>query len=103
MCQLQTEQKSLNDELTERDLEIASLHDENLEIYQEATAVKKTVEEFKKVEERLGEIELDLPSDFEEGDDDGSGGLELDGRPNGNQELAIEEGWRLSINARTVT
>jgi len=88
--QLQTEQRSLNNELNEREQQIASLHDENLVIYQEATAVQETVEEFKQVEERLGEIQLNLPSDPDKGDDDGSGGLELDNRYNGETELAME-------------
>lgn len=88
--ELQTKQTTLNEELFEREQEIVSLHDENLEIYQQATAVQETVEEFKKVEEKLGEIQLDLPSDTEKGEEDGSGGPELEGYLDDNRQSSSQ-------------
>ncbi|WP_416149864.1 peptidoglycan DD-metalloendopeptidase family protein [Salipaludibacillus sp. HK11] len=75
---LQGQQTTLTDELNERKEEIGLLYDENQEISQDATAVQETVKEFKEFEEKLSQIQLELPVDLTEAsDDDGSGGVEI--------------------------
>lgn len=72
---LNGKQSHLQVKLDEREDEIEQLNSENVAIYEEAEVARQTIEEFKEVEERLNDINLDLPSDTEE--DDGSGGPEI--------------------------
>ncbi|MCR6096407.1 peptidoglycan DD-metalloendopeptidase family protein [Salipaludibacillus agaradhaerens] len=76
---LRIENTALTNDLDEREEEIAKLNNENHAIYEEATAVQETVEEFKQIEELLNDLDLDLPSGTIE--EDGSGGLEFEENP----------------------
>ncbi|ADU30317.1 M23 family metallopeptidase [Evansella cellulosilytica] len=70
--EMSIEQEELYIALSERKSEITQLKNEYSLLESEAMAVQQTIEEFKAFEERLSELELDVPQDVESG----SGGIE---------------------------
>lgn len=77
--QLQEEQEELFATLEKREAEINDVQQEYLALYEEANAVRKSIEEFKAFEARLSEINLELPEDLEDNSDsdaEASGGRE---------------------------
>ncbi|MDG5789532.1 peptidoglycan DD-metalloendopeptidase family protein [Evansella sp. AB-P1] len=75
--ELSTDQKGLYVELEKRDMKIEEVKSEYVSLQEEALAVQRSIEEFRAFEERLNQIDLQVPSDLEEVALDGLGGTEL--------------------------
>ncbi len=68
-------QSKLHTKIEQQQTEMEEVQNENLALYEEASAVQETIEEFKEFEARLSEMNLEMPVDLE--GSDGSGGIEL--------------------------
>jgi murein DD-endopeptidase MepM/ murein hydrolase activator NlpD len=72
-----TERSKLSVQLEEQIGEVAEIKNEYMDLQQETLSVQRSIAEFKLFEERLSELNLDMPADLDSEKLDGSGGMPL--------------------------
>ncbi|SDZ63225.1 Peptidase family M23 [Evansella caseinilytica] len=72
---LSDEKKALHTELVKKVQDYEEVTQEYKTLQAEAVEVQQTIEEFKAFEQRLSELDLEMPTDLEDAIDEGSGGM----------------------------
>ncbi|MBP3040713.1 M23 family metallopeptidase [Bacillaceae bacterium Marseille-Q3522] len=88
---IQLEKEDLSQQLAKKEKEMEKMEAEFFHLQANALAVKSSIEEFKELENRLNNLDLNLPIDTNGSErEDGSGGLFINNAVNNNQLISAQ-------------